>query len=422
MWARSCRRPRTSRVSGRIVPSCGEAAIHPLDLVAHLGPGPGLAAGAAGGAQLIAERGVATEALQLGRQRQHVAEGEEQPTFALADQLAVELQVRDDGNGARGERLPQQAGCGSDAPGRETCDVRSGKELGGLTVSGPHDSETLTQPPADAGQRVGRAIEPDHPLPIEVVGQPAQGSKQEAQRSAFLLRAVHDPHAAGRRRLQGGLGDVRARPDQLVLAREEALEQLSCRLVAGGAGVDAPEEDLHEHPGDLGRQNPLDGLVKGGDVERLRVAERRRAGAGGERLVDVHDVERRRTEQPFEGPAHVQWERRRPATRTARQRNALADRDHAGVLAPPDRLGIGLSLSDQAATLANRLSRVRGRNDQNPVTAPGELLGGAGDELVDLVPLPPGMGRLTCAIARDCRLTDSSLRAGGDCRRAKLSE
>ena len=125
------------------MPSCREAAVHPLDLVGHLGPGPGLAAGAAGGAQLIAERGVATEALQLGRQRQHVAEGEEQPTFALADQLAVELQVRDDGNGARGERLPQQAGCGTDASGREADDVRSGKELGGLTVSGPHDSKPL---------------------------------------------------------------------------------------------------------------------------------------------------------------------------------------------------------------------------------------------------------------------------------------
>jgi hypothetical protein len=102
---------------------------------------------------------------------------------------------------------------------------------------------------------------------------------------------VDDPHPARWWRVENGVGALGPRPDQLVLPREEALQQLTGRLVARGALVDSPEEDLDEHPGDLGRENPLHGLVEGGDVERLGVTQGRGPGAWSERLVDMQQIE-----------------------------------------------------------------------------------------------------------------------------------
>ena len=236
---------------------------------AQLRPSPPCAAPAP---ELLAQRAIRAEAIELGRQRLHVADREEQPPLAVADQLAVELEVGDDRDGAGRERLADQGGRHPYPAGGEADDVGTGDELRRLPIGRPNNAQPLAQPPADAGEGIGRALEPDHPLPVELLGKLAQGPEQQAQRPALLQGAMDDPDPPLRRRRQGRLGDIGAGTDQLVGAREEALQQLAGRLVARGAGVYPPEEDLDQHPRHLGGEHPLGRLVKGGDVERLRVA------------------------------------------------------------------------------------------------------------------------------------------------------
>ena len=150
------------------------------------------------------------------------------------------------------------------APARNS----AGSPSRGRTTRSLSRSRLLTRASGSVGP-----VEPDDALPVEVVGELAQRPQQQAQRAALLLGAVDDPHPPRRRRVQRRLGDVGARPDQLVLAREEALEQLAGGLVAGGALVDPPEEDLHQHPGHLGGEHSLHRLVEGGHVERHASAE-----------------------------------------------------------------------------------------------------------------------------------------------------
>src|SRR4051812_31117382 len=119
-------------VSRPVVPPRDEAAIDRLDLVGHLRPGPGLVARPGRGPQLVAERGVAGEPFELRRQGERVAERKEQAPLPLADQLAIELEIRGDRDGAGGESLPNQARGGPDTGGGEAGDVRAGEELRGL--------------------------------------------------------------------------------------------------------------------------------------------------------------------------------------------------------------------------------------------------------------------------------------------------
>ena len=370
----------------------GQPPVDGLHFVGHLGPGSGLARVPSRDAQPVAQGRVAAEALELRRQGDDVAEREEQTPLTLADQLAIELEVGDDGHGPSRERLPDQSRGDPDPAGGETGDVRPCQELGRLAVTRADHPKPLSQPPADASERVRRPVEPDDSLPVEVVGKLAQRPQQQTKGPPLLLGAVDDPNPPGRRRVQRRLGDVRARPDQLVLAGEEALEQLAGRLVAGGALVDPAEEDLHQHPGNLCGENSLHRLVEGGDVERLRVPKRRGPRARREGLVDVHEVERHGPEQPLESATDVQWKRRWPPTWTAGQGNALSNGENARVLPLQHSPRILPGLSDQTPALANRRPGLGRRDDQDPVAAPRELLRGPGDELVDLVPAAPRVG------------------------------
>ena len=139
------------------------------------------------------------------------------------------------------------------------------------------------------------------------------------------------------RRDRGPVTPLAGRLDQLVWAREVALEQLAGRRGGDGSGVEAAEEELDQRPRHLGREDPLLRFVEGGDVERGRVAQRRRGDAGRERLVDVDDVERVGAEQP--------------------------------------------------------LDRLAGGDGEHLVAAPLELLGEPPDELVDPVAGAPPVGR-----------------------------
>ena len=179
------------------------------------------------------------------------------------------------------------------------------------------------------------------------------------------------------------------------MAGEVALDQLLGRGAARGAGVEAAEEDLDQWPRDLGRERALVRLVEAADVERARVAQRRRADAGGEGIVDVDEVEVDAAEQAFEGAADVDRDRAGAGTRAAGQGDAGTEGEHRDPGDRPvgggveDRGGAGAGGGERPARLAHRRPRLRGRCDQHPVAASGELGRGPGDELVHLVADPP---------------------------------
>src|SRR6185312_5684825 len=379
-------------ISLRVLAPPGQSAVDGFDLVGHLDPRPRLAGAPRGDPEPLAQRRVAAESLQLGAQGEHVTEREEQAAFALSYELAVELQVGDDGDGAGCERLSDHAGGRADAAGGQTSDVRSRKELGGLAILRPHDAEAIAQAPADARKRIGGPVEPDNALPVEVLGELAKGSQQEAQGAALLLRAVHDPQPSGWRGLEDRLGDVGPGSHELVLAGEEALQELPCGLVAGQTLVDPTEEDLDQHPGHLSGEHPLDRLMEGRHVEGLRVPQRCRPGARGERLMDVEQVDRDGAQQALQRTADVERQWRRAPPRTARQGDALADREHAGVFTLQHRRRIRAGLADQPPALPDRGPGLRRGDDQDSVATLGKLFRGPPDELVDLVPRPPWMG------------------------------
>ncbi len=200
----------------------------------------------------------------------------------------------------------------------------------GVGLSRPQDMDPVAQPPREP--HLGRARRPHRRLPVHLQGQAPQRPEEQAKRATLLLEAERDPNgpvvfgvAVTRpRALDAGIG---AGLHQLVRAREEPLHQLRGRAGGHRPGVEPSEEDLHERPGDLRRQDPLGGLVERADVQRTGVAQRDSGGARRERVVDVHDVEVHATEQILERPAEVDRHRRRPGPGAAGHRDAGADRE-----------------------------------------------------------------------------------------------
>src|SRR5882757_766849 len=108
--------------------------------------------------------------------------------------------------------------------------------------------------------------------------------------------------------------------------------------------------------------------------------------------MDVHQVEWHRAQQALQRPADVEGKWRRPPPWAARQGDALTDGENARVRALEQSPGVLAGLPNQPTALANRRSGVGRRDDQDPVSAPRELLRGPGNELVDLVPASPRVG------------------------------
>jgi hypothetical protein len=113
--------------------------------------------------------------------------------------------------------------------------------------------------------------------------------------------------------------------DDVVIAREVALDQIAGGGVAGGAPVQAAEQQLDHLARELCRDEALGRRVERAHVERVRVSERRRRRAGRERLVHVKEVELGQLEQLFERPRHVQREGDRS---TLAERERLPDGEH----------------------------------------------------------------------------------------------
>src|SRR5882757_7078210 len=105
--------------------------------------------------------------------------------------------------------------------------------------------------------------------------------------------------------------------------------------------------------------------------------------------MNVHQIERDGAQEPLHGAADVEGKRRRTTARTARQRNALPDRENPGILALQNRARLGIGLANQPPRLANRRPRIRRSNDQNPMPPSRQLLGSPSNILIDIMPRPP---------------------------------
>ena len=216
-------------------------------------------------AQPLAQLAVGHEPLELRGQRERVAGREQQPALAVADQLPVERQV------ARRPARPRRR-----APrGRRRAPVRTPPEArqtmsapatnsGGSPSPGRTSADPLAQPAADPRERVRRPVEPDHGLPVELVGQPAQRrAGRAAARRAPPRRSGRSAGGPRRRRVERRLarrrrraGSARSGPGKKRSSRSAG------RLVARRARVDAAEEHLDQHARHLGREHALGGLVE----------------------------------------------------------------------------------------------------------------------------------------------------------------
>ena len=347
-----------------------EAPVDVLDLVGHLGPGPALAAvAAAAAASRARRRSSPAEPRRAGRR----ASARRPAGTAARARRRRPARGRPRGPrrpGRRRRRAPAAAAAGARSaprrrPGRR-CRRRRGTPRARRRAAAPGVSRSRSRLLTRASGSVGPSNQIDG-LPVELVGE-GGGARAGSSRSAPRSSSAHvdDPQPARRR---GGAAPARRRRRRAASARygprEEALQQLPGGVVARGAGVDAAEEHLDERP-------------RATWVERTR-------STGSWKVATLSETEWRSAADPVLG-ANGSWTWTTssgtaprscssarltstgigagPPPRPARQRDALADGEHARPLAPEQALGVLDRVADQpAATLADRAPRRRTARD-----------------------------------------------------------
>ena len=381
-------------VRRRLVALRGQRRVHGLELLGEAVEAQAVAHALARSGQRGAQRRVADEARELGGEHVDVARLEEQAALALADELLVDRQPRRDGDDPGADRGEQDMRCRGSAVGGRDDDVRGAQHAREPGAAAAQDAHARPHVRAQRRDGRGAAVGQERDPPRQRRVQAAQRAQREAQRTALLLVGHDDVHA-----LVLGVG---ARPDldagahDAVLGGEGLREELRRGLVAGQAGVEAAEDELDDAARELRGDDPLGRRdVERADVQRARVAQRGARGRRGERLVHVADVERDDLVHRLDGPRDVDRERR-GAPRRGDLRQHLADREHPR---RPARLGqerqrIG---AQRLARRADGLVPSRGGDDEHPVPARGEGLGGAADLTVDLpLRVLPGTRRDVC--------------------------
>ena len=325
--------------------------------------------------------------LELGGERQRVTRLEQRAELAVAHELLVLGQPRHHGHGAARERpqheLRRRRGAARGGDG----DRRARQVLRLGAVRGPGDRHAVADPARQRHRRTrGGIAQPDRRLPVGLDGQAPQRAQEEPQRAALLLAREHDARRLARR--LGTLEQVGARMDDLVVAGEVALDQVARGDVARRAPVEAAEEQLDDLARDLRRDEALGGRVEGADVQRLRVAQRRRRSARRERLVHVHEVELGAVEQVLERARDVDRQRHGAAALEG-QRLAHGD-DRGAARLVEERVGIVAQRLHLRPALAHELARVGRRDHDDAMAARTQLVREVLDEAVDLVMLLPG--------------------------------
>ena len=216
------------------------------------------------------------------------------PVVAVAQQLLVDGQSRDDRGAPAGDRLEQDLR----APARPRPRSRSRRRRAPSSSRQPRS-------PASAKVTRSRSVRPSRgsasgARSVQTVAcQSAASSslrrprrnRRNAARSSTSANTISTRSPAAPRARSAGI-EVRTAPARPRIAGEEAADEAARHVEGRHPRIEAPEEQLDEATCHLGREHPLGRRVEGADVERPRVAQRRRRGARGERLVDVQDVER----------------------------------------------------------------------------------------------------------------------------------
>ena len=243
-----------------------------------------------------------------------------------------------------------------------------------------------------AGQRVGRTVEPDDALPVESVGQPAhRPQEQTAARPVpprptctILIRPGGGGSRAGSATSAPGRSSSRA-PGRSARASSPVASLLAVRTSIRPKNIST---SIRATWVDSTRSAGSWKLATFRECEWRRRRSRRSGAKGSWTWTMSRDAA---AEQLLERAADVDGDRSRPAPGAARKGNPLADSEHPGVLAREQRDRVLLRGSNRSTRVADRRPRVRRRRDQDPMPSLGEVLGGARDELLDLVPRPPGM-------------------------------
>ena len=225
-----------------------------------------------------------------------------------------------------------------------------------------------------------------------MLGKLLQSAHEQPQRTSLLLRSKGElerlPAPGGPVALEGD-----TRRDHLVIARKEMRDETARDLERRAARVEATEEELDEAARDLCREHALGRRVEAADVEGPRVAQRGRRGAGRERLVHVHEVERHGAEQALDRACHVHGQRHRAAAPGCPDRNALPHRQHPHETGGEQRRRIVLGGPNQPARLLHERARPARRDDEHGVAVLRERVRDALNVLVDLAPSFPRVGR-----------------------------
>ena len=280
-----------------------DALVDRLEPVGDVAPSQLFAQGRGGLAQPVAQRRVLDQAPQLPAHSVGVVGGvEQQPALALREHLLVDRQRRCQRHGARAERAQQRRRRRPRAVGAGDGHLCAGERIAALD-----EADVLAQAGAQRRRARRPASAADDHLELRIVVEPAQRAQEQPQRAAFLVVGEPDPQQPVRRRL---CGDVGARPDDLVVGRERAREQIARRLEAREPCVEPPEDELHELASDLRRDQPLGGRMERPDVERPRLAQGDARHARRPGFVHVADVERGLCDQLLDGARHVDRQRR----------------------------------------------------------------------------------------------------------------
>jgi len=241
-----------------------------------------LCSGAAGCAHLGPEPRVVQQPGDGRRQLLGLVRGDEQTLAATPDDALVAVDVRGHDRGAGGHRLEQHDPERFAAGRRRREDLRRAEELCLLGVRhAPEEFDRLETTGGHISSRLA-FLRPraDHQQPVLVPG-PAQDAVRLEQVEQALARLVAaDEQDVGcpvlpacQRDGAGEARDVDAVGDDLVVAGEEAVDEMACRRADGDPAVQPSCVVLHDPAADLVRGREAGIGMERGDVHAARLAQ-----------------------------------------------------------------------------------------------------------------------------------------------------
>ena len=261
--------------------------------------------------------------------------------------------------GAGGHRLEQDDAERLAAGRRGDVHVGRPEELGLLLVRDPAQELHARHPAReDVAARLSfLGPRPDDEEPAVAAGLAQDPVRLEQVEQALPRLVAADEQDVARAVLPAGdghgvaeAGDIHAVRDDLVVAREEPVDEVACRGADGDPAVEAVGVAAHRPAAELVGRRPAAEGVERGDVHAVRRAQHDRRQERDERLVEVEEVEPLALQHVADLRQVARRERDRPDRAVGRHAEALAQADDV--------------------TLAGALEAVARRDDPD-VVAPG---------------------------------------------------